>query len=176
LWWPIDEGIVGFGEDPLLGTGSRSDDITVEEMPDAGDVQALLNLSDPGGYVVLFGSGCRIAEELAGKVDGVHFIGFNPPPELRETEYLSLIRSPLTVPLMDSCVRGVLVGQEYVRNRWLNEASRVLYGEGRLVAVFEQISPDRVKQLAVGNGMWVGEKEGVPGERAGGSGPSCAGR
>jgi hypothetical protein len=154
----IVDGIVGFGEDPLLGTGSRSDDLTVEEMPKAENVQALLNLGGPGGYAVLVGSGARLGEELAANTSDVHFVGINPPPELRETENMSLLRSPKMIPLRDNAVRGVLIGREYVRNRWMNDASRVIAEGGRLVAVLDQLSATGVRQLAVGDGMWVGEK------------------
>jgi hypothetical protein len=156
---PIVEGIVGFGEDPLLGAASRSDDLTVEELPDPNAVQALLNLADPGGYVALVGSGSRIAGDLSETVPGVHFVGVNPPPELRESGSLSLLRSPWVIPLKDASVRGVLVGREYVRSRWMDEAGRVLAANGRLVAVVDQLSAAGVHQLALGNGMWVGEKQ-----------------
>jgi hypothetical protein len=155
----IVEGVVNFGEDPLLGTGSRSDDLTVEETPDAGRVQALLNLGSSGGYVVLVGSCTRLAEELAASTSHVHFVGVNPPPGLRATESLSLLRSPNVIPLKDNSVRGVLMGREYVRNRWMDEAGRVSAEGGRLVAVIEQISAAGVLQLAVGEGMWVGKKQ-----------------
>ena len=155
----IVEGIVGFGEDPLLGAGSRSDDLTVEEMPNADDVQALLNLGTSGGYVVLVGSGARLAEELAANTSDIHFVGLNPPPEMRESESLSLLRSPHVMPLRDNSVRAVLMGHEYVRNRWMNDAGRVLAPNGRLVAIVDELSASGVRQLAVGSGMWVGEKE-----------------
>lgn len=155
----IAEGIVGFGEDPLLGVGSRSDDLTVEEMPNADDVQALLDLGTSGGYVLLVGSGVRLAEALAANTSDVHYVGLNPPPELRESESLSLLRSPQLMPLKDDSVRAVLVGREYVRNRWMDDAARVLLPKGRLLAVVDDLSPSGVRQLAVGNGMWVGEKK-----------------
>ena len=154
----IAEGIVGFGEDPLLAVGSRSDDLTIEELPDPDKVQALLYLNAPGGYVVLMGSGCRIAEPLALNTADVHFVGVNPPPELRETETLSLVRSPYLIPLKDKSARGVLMGREYVRNRWMENAGRVLATTGRLVAVVDELRASGVTQLAVGEGMWVGEK------------------
>ncbi len=157
--YPIVEGIVGFGEDPLLGGGSRSDDLTVEELPRADHIQALLNLSTPGGYVALVGSAARLAKELAELAGEMRFIGINPPPELRETEYQSLLRSPIKIPLADSCVRGIVLGKEYQRNRWMNEAGRVLKTTGRLVAVCDVPSAPGVKQLAADGGMWVGEKE-----------------
>ena len=155
----IIEGIVGFGEDPLLGAGSRADDLTVEEIPKADAVQALLDLSGPGGYVALVGSGSRLAEELGEYAPGVHFIGVNPPPELRETPSLSLLRSPNVIPLKDSAARGVLLGREYVRGRWMDEAGRVLAAAGRLVAVVDELAATGVRRLVIGQGMWVGEKQ-----------------
>lgn len=155
----IMEGIVGFGEDPLLGSGSRSDDLTVEEMPSEDAVRALLNLSGTGGYVALVGSGSRLAEQLATNALGYHFVGVNPPPEMRETESLSLLRSLKTIPLTDSSVRAVLLGREYVRAHWMDEAGRILAEDGRLVAVVDELSAPDVRQLVVGQGMWVGEKK-----------------
>jgi hypothetical protein len=157
--YKIEAGIVGFGEDPLLAIGSRSDDLTVEDNPSAEAVQALLDLSGPGGYVALVGSGARLAEQLSESAAGVHFVGINPPPELRETPNLSLLRSPALIPLRDNSVRGVLLGKEYARSRWMEEAGRVLAAAGRLVAVVDDLSATGVRQLVVGQGMWVGEKE-----------------
>jgi hypothetical protein len=109
--------------------------------------------------VVLVGSGARLGEQLAASTSAVHFVGLNPPPELRESESLSLLRSPHTMPLKDNSVRAVLVGREYVRNRWMDDAGRVLMPDGRLVAVVDELSAAGVRQLAVGRGMWVGEKK-----------------
>ena len=154
----ILEGVVGFGEDPLLGAGSRSDDLTVEEMPSFDAVRALLDLSGPGGYVALIGSGSRLVAELSECTPGVHFVGINAPPELCETDSLSLLQSPKMIPLKDKSVRGVLVGREYVRSSWMDEAGRILAAGGRLVAVVDELSASGVRQLVVGQGMWVGEK------------------
>ena len=155
----IAEGIVGFGEDPLLGGGSRSDDLTVEELPQVDHIQALLALSSPGGYVALIGSAVRLADGLAELAGEIRFIGVNPPPGLQEAEYLSLLRSPVRIPLTDSCVRGVVLGKEYLRNRWMIEGGRILKSAGRLVAVSDLPSAPGVKQLAASDGLWVGEKE-----------------
>jgi hypothetical protein len=155
----VAEGMVGFGEVPQWGIGSRSDDLTIEQMPKADDVQALLNLGSMGGYVLLVGSGARLARELAENTSGVHFIGLNSPPELRDSECLSLLRSPQAMPLKNSSVRAVLVGPEYVRKRWMDDAGRVLMPNGRLVAIVDDLSAEGVRQLAAGSGMWVGEKK-----------------
>lgn len=155
----IVAGVVEFGKETPLDVGSRSDDRIAEDMPSADAVSALLNLAGPGGYVALIGSGSCLAEQLSEHTTGVHFIGVNPLPDLRETPSLSLLRSPDIIPLKDGSVRGVLIGRECVRPRWMDEAGRVLAEAGRLVAVVDELSADGVQQLVVGQGMWVGEKQ-----------------
>jgi hypothetical protein len=63
------------------------------------------------------------------------------------------------IPLRNTSVRGVLLGREYVRGFWMNEAGRILAAGGRLVAVVDELSAPGVRQLVVGQGMWVGEKQ-----------------
>ncbi len=154
----IADGVVEFGRDPLLGTGSRSDDITVEEIPDPQVMQALLALHSPGGYVVLVGSVTRTTQALAGLMEGIHFIGINLPPDVRGSSLLSPLRSTAAIPLRSSMARGVVLGTEYALEPWLGEAARVLLRGLRLVAVAEETSAPGVSQLAAGQGLWVGEK------------------
>src|SRR5437667_10124798 len=47
--------------------------------PDAQTLQALLDLSGPGGYVVLVGSAARHAVGLAGLIGGFHFVSIRAP-------------------------------------------------------------------------------------------------
>lgn len=154
----IVDGVAGFGADPLLAAGSRSDDLTVEEMPSAETVQALLDLREPRGYLALVGSGSRLATELSALVPDMHMVGFNPPPGMVESPNLSLLRAHTVIPLRDGTVRGVFLGKEYVRNRWMNEAGRVLATGGRMVAVTDQPAATGVTPIAAEGGLWLGEK------------------
>jgi hypothetical protein len=157
--YPIENGIVEFGVDPLLGQDSRSDDITTEEMPDAETVQALLALSSPGGYVVLVGSVTRLSSRLAESIRPLHHVGVNPPPEVSESRDMSLLRSTGNIPLRSSFARGVVLGREYAREPWLSEAGRVLADGMRLLIADERASVSGVECLAAEGGLWVGQKE-----------------
>lgn len=122
------------------------------------DLQALLNLSGPGGYVVLVGAAVRHAEGLAAVMGGIHFVGVNAPPGVEELPVLSLLRSAETIPLRQSMARGVVVGADAAAAPWLAEGYRVLLRGRRLVVEDEQTEPAGVTKLAAGHGLWVGEK------------------
>jgi uncharacterized protein YbaR (Trm112 family) len=158
--YPVVDGVVQFGTDPLLGSSSRADDLTVEEMPQPSDVHSLLGLDGPGGYVILLGSVARMAAELSHAMQGIHFVGVNAPPEVAESDILSLLSSERKIPLRSGSVRGAVVGREYSREPWLTEGARVLLKGRRLVVVDEDVEPPGVEQMASGHGLWVGQKTG----------------
>src|SRR2546421_12596214 len=87
--------------------------------PDAQTLQALLELSGPGGYVVLVGSAARHAVGLAGLMGGIHFIGIDAPGDVEELPVLSLVVCPGTIPLRQSVARGVVVGADRLGSEWL---------------------------------------------------------
>ena len=127
--------------------------------PDPQTLQALLDLSGPGGYVVLLGSASRYAVGLAALMGGIHFLGVNPPPDAEELPILSLLVSERKIPLRDSMARGVVVGNESSSAPWLAEARRVLLPGRRLVVECETVKPEGFTQLATGQGLFVGEKK-----------------
>ena len=157
--YPIEHGVVQFGPDPLLGRNSGSDDITVEVIPDPEVVRALLSLEIGAGYVALVGSVTRLSDPLAKLISEIQFVGVNPPPDVRESTELSLLRSPGTIPLRSGTARGIVLGQEYAGEPWLAEAGRVLMSGQRVVVVGEAVSMDGVSQLAADSGLWVGVKD-----------------
>jgi uncharacterized protein YbaR (Trm112 family) len=157
--YEIEEGVVQFGPDPLLGRSSRSDDITVEEMPDPETVLALLSLQLGGGYVVLVGSVTRLSSELAELVGDIHFVGVNPPPDVSESPALSLMRSGSGIPLKSARARGCVVGEEYAGEPWLTEAGRVLMAGHRMVVANEAVVVAAVSYIVADRGLWVGVKE-----------------
>lgn len=157
--YDVVDGIVEFGVDPLLGQYSRSDDITVEELPQAELVAALLGASGGAGYVVLVGSVTRLAQDLSDRIDVVSFVGINAPPDVKESSVLSLLRSKATIPLRSSMARGVVVGKEYAADPWLEEGARVIMKGSRLVVVVEQAAVEGVVKLTADRGLWVGQKD-----------------
>jgi uncharacterized protein YbaR (Trm112 family) len=126
---------------------------------DPQSLQALLELTGPGGYIVLLGSAARLAEGLAGLMGGVHFVGINAPPDVEELPVLTLLQTDRVIPLRQAMARGVVVGAELARTPWVAEGVRVLLRGRRLVIEDEQAAPAGLKKLASGQGVWVGEKQ-----------------
>lgn len=129
-----------------------------DDLPAADAVQALLGLGSPGGYVVLLGSAARLAQGLAQRLDGVHFIGICAPEDVKAEVYLSLLSCTTKIPLRSAMARGVVVGAERAEEEWLTEAIRVLLPGRRLVALREDVTAAELEPLAAGQGMWVGKR------------------
>src|SRR5213592_2682841 len=127
--------------------------------PDAQTLQALLELSGPGGYVVLVGSAARHAVGLAGLMGGIHFVGINAPSDVEELPVLSLLVSETMIPLRQTVARAAVVGPDRLGAEWLAEARRVLLPGRRLVIESERVAaPVGLTQLALGHGLFVGER------------------
>ena len=124
------------------------------------EMQALLELSGPGGFVVLVGDAARHAPGLAALMAGVHFIGINAPPDLEELPALSLLRVGTVIPLRQAIARGVVVGRNLATSPWLVEAHRILLRGRRFVVEHDRPElPIGLEQLAAAKGLWVGEKK-----------------
>ncbi|HLZ44911.1 MAG TPA: hypothetical protein VKQ05_04460 [Gemmatimonadales bacterium] len=163
--YPISHGIVNFRRSrervSRESSGPRPVYVPPSPLPsgDAATLQALLELSGPGGYVVLVGAAVRQSERLAGLMPGIHFVGVNAPRELEERPTLSLLYASEKVPLRTAMARGVVVGADLATSPWLVEAHRVLLRGRRFVVENEEPElPIGLLKLAAENGLWVGEK------------------
>jgi uncharacterized protein YbaR (Trm112 family) len=165
--YPIARGIVNFrrSRDRVASDSSSGPRAAVYVPPsplpsaDAANLQALLELSGPGGYVVLVGSAVRQASRLSGLMEGIHFVGINAPVEMEEQPMLSLLYASEKVPLRTAVARGVVVGADIATSPWLVEAHRVLLRGRRFVVENEEPElPIGLLKLAAENGLWVGEK------------------
>ncbi len=151
----IDDGAVRFTKsDGPLENGALGGDIGI----DAGTAQALLNLSGAGGNVVLVGSASRLASGLADLVEGVHFVACNASTSILSTARVSVLYAPQSIPLRTSSMRGLVLGAEMFTSPWIEESLRVLLRGTRFVALGQTTCPDGVTQLAVSDGIVVGEK------------------
>ena len=155
--YAIADSVVRFGGP--AGAGASVPDGTATSLPAADTLQALLGITGPGGYVVLVGSAARLADDLAGVMDGVHFVGVNAPGDVTPSAAISLLSHPSVIPLKSSMARGVVVGADHAAEPWLGEASRIVLGGLRLVVLAEDAAAPETEQLASGDGMWVGVKE-----------------
>jgi len=150
----IDFGGRGEGQEGRLPPPSHF------PLPHPEALQALLDLSGPGGFVVLVGAAARSAPALASLMGGIHFVGVNPPEDVEELPALSLVRSASVIPLRPSVARGVVLGPDLVRAPWITEAAAVLLRGRRYVAESETFEPVKgITRLASGGGLWVGEKQ-----------------
>ena len=165
--YPIAKGVVDFTGGEMRDAGSvpaamppPSPPASRIPRPDAPTIQALLELSGPGGFVALLGAATRHAEGLAGLMAGIHFIGINAPRDVEELPVLSLLRSADKIPLRQSIARGVVVGADLATSPWLVEANRILLRGRRFVV--EHANPELpigLDKLAAAEGLWVGEKK-----------------
>jgi uncharacterized protein YbaR (Trm112 family) len=160
--YPIANGIVDFtgrgtGE---AGRAEPTPTRLTSPLSSPVDLQALLELSGPGGFVALLGAAARHAVGLAGLMAGIHFIGVNAPRDLEELPVLSLVRANRGIPLRQSIARGIVVGADLATSPWLVEAHRVLLRGRRFVVEHDRPElPIGLEQLAAAAGLWVGEKK-----------------
>src|SRR5881628_2759456 len=157
--YPVVRGVVRFSGSREQGAGSGAvPSATAPRSPlpapvDAHTLQALLDLSGPGGYVLLLGSAAQHAVGLAGLMGGIHFVAVNAPDDVEELPVLSLLACETMIPLRQKVGRAAVVGRDRLGPEWLAEARRVLVIESERVAL-----PAGLTQLALGHGLFVGER------------------
>jgi uncharacterized protein YbaR (Trm112 family) len=156
--YPIIKGVAHFSRSVTPGEPTHPAS-RISHPADAQTLQALLDLSGPGGYVLLLGSAARHAVGLAGLMGGIHFVGVNAPDDVEELPVLSLLACEAMIPLRQTVARAAVVGRDRLGASWLAEARRVLLPGRRLVIESESVTaPPGLTQLALGHGLFVGER------------------
>ncbi len=154
--YPIVRGVAQFSRPSGAPSGTAPGS---PPTVDAQTLQALLDLSGPGGYVLLLGSAARHAVGLAGLMGGIHFVGVNAPDDVEELPVLSLLACEAMIPLRQTVARAVVVGPDRLGAPWLAEARPVLLAGRRLVIESERVAaPAGLTQLALGHGLFVAER------------------
>jgi uncharacterized protein YbaR (Trm112 family) len=160
----IVRGVVQFSGSGMRDAGRVTTDAThpasrISHPVEPETLQALLDLSGPGGYVVLLGTAARHAIGLAAMMGGIHFVGINAPGDLEELPILSLLECDTMIPLRKTMARAVVAGRDRLDAAWLSEARRVLLPGRRLVIESDRVvPPDGIARLALGDGLFVGER------------------
>jgi uncharacterized protein YbaR (Trm112 family) len=153
--FPIIKGVVHFS----APTHPASRISPLAAPVDSETLQALLDLSGPGGYVVLLGAAARHAVGLAATMGGIHFVGIDAPEDVEELPMLSLLECDAMIPLRQTMARAVVVGRDRLEKMWLAEARRVLLPGRRLVVESDQaVVPAGITRVALGQGLFVGER------------------
>ena len=157
--FPILRGIVNFAGTSAPSTPRGPAPPSPLPVSDPVQLQALLELSGPGGYVVLVGSAARQAAPLGDRMEGIHFVGINAPRDLEELPVLSLLRANERIPLRSGVVRGVVVGADLASSPWLVEAHRVLLPGRRFVVGKRRARPTHRAREAGGGTRSLGRRK-----------------
>ncbi len=118
---------------------------------------ALLDLTEPGGIVVLVGAWTAWAGALVRLVEGIHVLAVNAAPERRE-ESVSYVRmaGPLTV--REASARGAALDRAHASIGEVERAALILRATGRLVAPVGATVPPSCTELARDGEWWVAER------------------
>lgn len=161
--YPIRGGVVDFrmgaagGETDAESIAPTQDAAT--GMPDeaaAWRLAALLDLSEPGGVVVLMGRWAATAPSLESVAAGGQFLLVNASTPV--FPFASAIRSEAILPLASGSARAVAYDGVDAPGLSTTEAARVLRAGGRLVAPVAEPVPDQVAEIARDASEWVGER------------------
>src|SRR5256884_2565179 len=162
--FPVVKGNVDFsgkGKGETGNVGDTQPTFPVSRFPfpavDPETLQALLDLSGPGGYIVLVGAAARHAVGLAGLMGGIHFIGINAPADVEELPILSLLVCPGMIPLRQTIARGAVVGSDRLGAEGLaGTRPGALPGRPGGIEGEDVPLPVGLPRLAAGGGLFLG--------------------
>jgi len=118
---------------------------------------ALLDLSQPGGIVVLGGSWAAHADAVA-ELGVAHVVVLNTRASESSVQEVSSIVVDDRLPFGAAALRGVAVDRGLASPALLGSAARSLRSRGRLVAPSDAAVPDGVDVLARDDRVWVAER------------------
>lgn len=144
-------------KDGVLDTGGGPpSDANAGTALDADALTTLVGLHGPGGYLTLVGPVAALSNEVAQLVPGVALVAVNPPPALRDSPGLSILRGG-RLPIKSHSMRGVVLGRPFAGEpHWVAEAARVVLPGLRVVGEGEDPGSDLIELLASADGVWVG--------------------
>ena len=118
---------------------------------------ALLDLSQPGGIVVLGESWASFADAVA-ELGVAHVVVLNTRASESSVQEISSIVVDDRLPFGPAALRGVAVDREAASPGLLSSAASSLRSRGRLVAPSDAAVPDGVEVLARDDRVWVAER------------------
>ena len=117
-----------------------------------------LHLDGPGGYVLLVGGAGRLGAGLGALLPGVGMAAVNPPRGVAASAAVSVLHSPLGLPVKKHSCRGAIIGTDAAGEPWLGAAAGTVLNGLRVVVESEQARPPGVVEVVRGAGVVVGEK------------------
>ncbi|HJU64417.1 MAG TPA: hypothetical protein VJ596_02010, partial [Gemmatimonadaceae bacterium] len=163
--YPITEGIADFRSGVTAGHGRhvarREHDVDSETLR----LAALLDLSSPGGFVVLTGQWATCAATLSMRAERVHVLVMDPVDHAKVTsgDRISVALTAGQLPLQPGSARGIALDAPYAAPGQLAAAAEALRGLGRLVAPASALVPQGMRELARDARHWVAERDIAPG-------------
>jgi hypothetical protein len=118
---------------------------------------ALLDLSQPGGIVVLGGSWAAHADAVA-ELGVAHVVVLNTRASESSVQEVSSIVVDDRLPFGSTALRGVAVDRGQASPALLSSAASSLRSRGRLVAPSDAAVPGGVEVLARDDRVWVAER------------------
>ena len=156
--YPIRDGVVDFqtrdGTTPIPDSTPLADAEGDPEL--AMRVAALLDLTTPGGFVVLAGEWAQAAPALRGLVEGVELLVLNTTVALTSGNGISLARTDGSIPIRPGAARGIALDQRHAGH--VAGAARALRQYGRLLAPIAASLPGDLEELARDGRDWVATK------------------
>jgi uncharacterized protein YbaR (Trm112 family) len=156
--YPIRDGVVDFqtrdGTTPIPDSTPLADPAGDAEL--AMRVAALLDLTSPGGFVMLAGAWGHAAPALRTLMDGVEILVLNTTVALVSGNGISLARTDGSIPLRPGAARGIALDERHAAQ--VDHAARALRQFGRLVAPVAASLPADLEELARDGRDWVATK------------------
>jgi uncharacterized protein YbaR (Trm112 family) len=156
--YPIRDGIVDFRTRD--GTTPLPDSIPLADTPGdpelATRVAALLDLTSPGGFVLLSGEWAPAAPALRTIVEGVEVLVLNSTVALASGNGISLARTDGSIPIRPGAARGIALDTWHAAH--VESAAQALRQFGRLLAPIAASLPADLEELARDRRDWVATK------------------
>ena len=155
----IGKGIADFTVDAVQGSAIALPEGSIPPVTNdlALRAAALLDLTSPGGLVLLAGSWSMTAFELVTLLDSVHALVLNPTTPVASGYGVSIVLCHTKIPIRPGSARGAALDVNHSTAEWIAEITTAVRAGGRIVAPAAAQIPDELSLLARDARNWVAE-------------------
>lgn len=156
--YTIREGVVDFrtrdGTTPIPDSGALS--APTGDAEAVMRVAALLDLTSPGGFILLAGEYSDLAPGVRDAIEGVEILVLNATVDLASGDGISLTRTDGALPVRPGAARGIVLDERHAARA--TEAAMALRPGGRLIAPSTATLPSDLEELVRDTRDWVGKR------------------
>lgn len=156
--YPIVNGVAIFGEGLAPEPDTLPDAYAEGDEDMAIRCAAMLNLFEPGGFVVLGGLWARVANALL-EMTRISILTIESSARVRLVGGVACVRIGATLPLAPGSMRGIALDGRTSAGSLIASAAASLKAGGRLVASAGCAVPAGVTERARDDRHWVGEAD-----------------